>query len=246
MSNLLNTLAFTLMLPASDSAVTHFPVDQMIDRDVMAFHFHIEATDASGATVSLPSGLTMTLRFGANGSETVVRLTGTERDVVLPRPLGVRVDRAAGVEVRVSIAGPETEGLTLHLSIEHESVERYGSRIPVVASRAIYATADTGARGWDWTSPSDGRLLNLTGLSLGRVGVIELVDVVTQEVIWSTDLRGSVTNSPVSATLRMGVPVRAGRSYRVVARGVEMTAAADLAALVLPSAKGTSLGASVR
>ena len=246
MSNLLNTLAFTLMLPASDTVASHFPVDQMIDRDVMAFHFRVDATDASGATVTLPSGLILTLRFGAEGHGTVVRLTGAERDVVLPRPLGVRVDREEGLDVSVSYSGPATEGVTLRLSIEHESVERYGSRIPVLASRAIYTTTDDGARGWDWTAPSDGRLLNLTGLSLGRVGVIDLVDVVTQEVIWSSDLRGSATDSPVSATLRMGVPVREGRSYRVIARGVGMASAADLAALVLPTARGSRSIASSR
>jgi hypothetical protein len=246
MSNLLNTLAFTLMLPANDSATAHFPVDQLIDRDVMAFHFHVEATDASGASIALPSGLILTLRFGADGGETVVRLSGTERDVVLPRPLGVRVDRAAGVEVRVTVSGPSTEGVTLQVEIEHEAVEHYGSRIPVLASRAIYTVADDGGRGWDWTAPSDGRLLNLTGLSLGRVGVIDLVDVATQEVIWSSDLRGSATVSPVSATLRMGVPVLAGRSYRVIVRGVGPTAAADLAALVLPAAKGAMSVASAR
>jgi hypothetical protein len=238
MSNLLNTLAFTLMLPANDTAATHFPVDKMLDRDVMAFHFHVEATDAAGTTIALPSGMTMTLRFGAEGRETVVRLTGAERDVVLPRPLGVRVDRTAGVEVSVSFSGPAIEGVTLHLSIEHEPTDRGASRIPVLASRATYSATDDGARGWDWTAPSDGRLLSLTGLSLGRVGVIDLVDVATQEVIWSSDLRGNATDSPVHATLRMGVPVRAGRSYRLTARGAELTGAADLAALVLPSAKG--------
>lgn len=246
MSNLLNTLAFTLALPAADSATAHFPVDQLIDRDVMAFHFHVEATDASGASILLPSGLTLTLRFGAEGRETIVRLSGSERDVVLPRPLGVRVDRDAGVDVRVSFAGSATEGVTLHLAIEHESFERAGSRIPVLASRATHSTAGDGVQGWDWTAPSDGRLLNLTGLSLGRVGVIDLVDVASQEVIWSSDLRGSATDSPVTATLRLGVPVRAGRTYRVIARGVELTAAADLAALVLPAANTSRSVASGR
>jgi hypothetical protein len=246
MPTLLNTLVFTLLVPASDTLVTHLPLESMIDRDVMAYHFRLEATDASGATITLPSRFTVTLRFGAEGRTNDVRVTGLDRDVVLPRPLGVRVDRAAGVEVRFSLEGLVADGVTLRLSIEHEPADRGGSRIPVLATRATFSTTRAGAQGWEWVAPTDGRLLNLTGLVLGHLNVVDVVDAETQEVLWSSDLRGSATDSPVGATLRLGVPVRAGRRYRVIARGVVMPAAADLAALVLPAARTSGAVASAR
>jgi hypothetical protein len=121
--------------------------------------------------------------------------------------------------------------------IQHERDPLASSRIAVTSTdlRAVQPVTD--ATSWEWTAPERGRLLAINGLPLERLDGVELVDATTGEVLWSTALRGNATGATATHVLRMGVPVAAGRTYRLNARGAASAtgAARELVALVLPT-----------
>lgn len=223
-----------VVVPATDSPIARVSLADVLGEDLMAFQFRLEATDATGVPFALPQGAIVTLHFGLGATESILRLTGAGSAITLPRPLGVRVGRTEGLSIEVSLDGPAVDGASLHVLIDHEVAERSRSRI-AIASEAFLSGRTGEERSWEWTAGTDGRLLAVSGLALTHLGSVELVDATSGEVLWSSALRGASIDAPATATLRMGVPVRAGRAYRLVARGAGSTAAPGLVAMVLPS-----------
>ena len=93
---------------------------------------------------------------------------------------------------------------------------------------------------WEWVPAESGRLIAIAGLPLEQLGAISLIDVTSGGVIWSADLGGSTSAAPSSAggVLRFGVPVVAGRTYRLIARcdcNRARPVSARVVAMVLPS-----------
>lgn len=187
-----------------------------MSHDLMAYRFRVDG--AEPATVAgAESPWEVTVLVGSDHASRALRLTTGSSEVTFPRPLGVRVGAGDSLRVILSFPGGPARELTLRLSIEYEPIDRPQSRIAVVAVDARPSAGSTIASNWDWTEEAGGRLLAVAGLPLHHVSLVSLTDVESGATLWSSSRRGDrpIELAPAAATLRLGVPLVAGRTYRL-------------------------------
>ena len=158
----------------------------------------------------------------------MVRLNERTREVVLPKPLGYRME--ATDSIRIVAALTSLQDAQVRLSMHYEAVAGTASRLAVRALPQVESSVDgDAARSWSWQAESAGRMLAITGAALAGARELVLQDVVTGAVVWHS-LVGQATQAQ-----RLGVVVQPGRIYRLTAR-YSVTAATGnepLVALVL-------------
>lgn len=212
-------------------------VEDRVGRDLLAFHFRLEAVDAEGNLQPVPAATRLVLRIGS-GIASQVSLSRDAVALTLPRPFAIRV----GADDPIAVALVEDSGdeaVTLRLTIEYEPIERARTRLAVSSVRAEQGAATASATSFEWQQPVGGRMMAIAGLPLDRVATIALVDVATGERMWTTDLRGrSAGDARGAAAPRLGVAVEAGRTYRLEVTTTEQgVPAASVIAVVLPEAR---------
>ena len=230
------------VVTAADGVDQVIALADRIDRDLMAFRFRLDVVDAGGASAKLERSFTLTLRVVSQRHSSELRLSGVSRELTIPRPWALRLGVGDSLHITVELDGGTSPDVALRLSVESEPIERSRSRLPVLSARAEARENDPlgGATQWEWVPAESGRLIAIAGLPLEQLGAISLIDVTSGSVIWSADLGGSTSAVPSSAggALRFGVPVVAGRTYRLIARcecDLAPTASARVVAMVLPS-----------
>lgn len=236
-----------VVVDGTGAEVRQIPLGDQFGKDVMAFRFRLEAVNKFGATIAMPASIVLTMRVGALSANSEVRFTRDLSDLTLPRPWAIRL--GADDSLVVSLAGSETanDEISFRLSIDYEPLDRVQSRRAVNTMETDSRTSEVGlVEAWDWRPTTDGRLLAMTGLSLDRIDAIALVDVETGAILWSTDVSGHKVggSASASAVLRLGVPVTAGRSYRLTvtysATALDAMTSRAVVAMVLPSTVGSS------
>lgn len=215
-------------LGAADSAdrVAHGevgrPVTLRVPRSAILHRFVGELVDAEGRRVGGPVQWTATVGSGAVPA--MARLTSGNAVVSIPRPYGVRFEEGEELVVVADVAAAAGEGTVLRLSLEYEMPELAKTRRAVQAfSAAGGAQGDAREAGatiegsWTWTSESDGRLVAITGRQLAGAGELVLEDARTGSVIWRIRSGPSFADvgDGLGETIRPGVRVEAGRTYRI-------------------------------
>ena len=229
---------------AGDSLRQRIALSDRIDRDLLAYHFRLEAVDARGGTIALPAAVSLTLRVGSGDRGSQLLFSAAGQDLTIPRPWALRLRTEDSLFIIVELGGDTVDAVSLRVSIDYEPVGRDRSRLAITSARADQRGAiGDEASVWEWTQPTDGRLIAITGLPLEQLRQISLVEVESGRVMWSADLGGEMVMAPTSAgspALRFGVPVVAGRTYRLVAGcacdSSTRTPAEQVVAMVLPTA----------
>lgn len=223
-------------------------------RDLMAYGFRASVVRdaaaeagreggpaAGGETSAASPEFAIELRAGGDAEVATLVLSHDQRELTLPRPLGLRLAAAESLIVELLVGDDEARGLEVVVEIEIEPAARQSSRLavrPVAATPFVIATETTS---WEWAAAQSGRLLAVTGLPMERVEAIALVDVETGTILYSTHVAANVPGAlrPTGDVLRLGVPVEAGRRYRLSvtlrADGPEARVARGVVAMVLPS-----------
>lgn len=206
-----------VVVDGNATAAHRIALSDRIGRDLMAYRFRVEAVNEFGATIEMPAAVVVTLRVGALGANSEVRFTHDLRDLTLPRPWAIRL--GADDSLVVWIDGSEAaSAASFRLIIDYEPVDRFESRMAVTSVRTdAQATEGGRVESLEWRAATNGRLLAMTGLPLDRVEAIVLTDIESGVTLWSTDVRGPTTggSAQAGAALRLGVPVTAGRRYRL-------------------------------
>ncbi len=205
---------------AADPSPQHIALAERIDRDLMAYRFRVEAVDAEGREVALPTATTLAMRIGTGDRGSDLLFNEALRELTIPRPWALRLRTEDSLHFVVESHGTSVRVIRLRVSIEFEPAERERSRLAITSARADNRVAyDQPAGTWEWTQPMDGRLIAISGLALAHVRKVALVDVGSGRVVWSADLGGEMSlasSGSGSPALRLGVPVAAGRVYRLV------------------------------
>lgn len=223
----------------ADSARDGVVVGDRVGRDLLAIHFRLEAVDAEGRVIPIPADARLVLRIGGD-TEGQVTFSRDLADFTVPRPYAIRV--GADDELYLGLVEDGAlDGATLRLTIDYEPTERSRSRLVARSVRAALRDRDLEAASFEWRQPVDGRVLAISGFPLDRVATIALVDGVTGEPLWTTDLRGRTAGPSArsAAAVRLGVPVVAGRSYRLDVTLETATAVIgeSVVAVVVPGAR---------
>jgi hypothetical protein len=164
-------------------------------------------------------------------SVTLARLGPSATELVLSRPLGYLL--RPGDRIRAVWTGPAGVPGEATVHVEYEPVEGPVSRLGVVPATL---TGSDGPDRVSWTAPVSGRILAFADVPTDSELV--LIDEDTGRVLWRGTL-GSATGQAFGSggsVMRAGVPVEAGRSYRLVVSGAP---AAEVQALILPSRVAT-------
>lgn len=226
----------------ADVAPYRIALNSRIGRDLMAYRFRLQAVDASGQVLEIPEGFALHLHLGTVGWHSLVQLTASRRDLTLPRPLAVRMGADDSLVVVINFPAAALGALSLRVSIDYEPGDRPSSRMPVVPLRTASRLAPDGRTGtWEWSPQSDGRVLAMSGIPLEEVAAVTVQEVESGATLWSTTMNAVAPGAalPDGAVLRLGVPVSAGRTYRLTvtftgpAAGGERNG--DVLAMVLPS-----------
>lgn len=211
-------------LSASDAPAA---LSALLGRAAMLHAFRVEVLDARGEAVRMGVAFEVTL---STAGVTLVRLNQRAREVVLPKPLGYRVEATDSIRIVASFA--ERRDAQLRLTMHYEAGEGATSRLAVRPLAQVESMVDAGAsRSWSWRADSTGRMLAIAGAGLAGARELMLEDAVTGAVVWH-----SVVGQATQAQ-RLGVVVHAGGVYRLTAR-YDVVAAHDssdaIVALALP------------
>lgn len=182
-------------------------VSALLGRAAMLHAFRVEVLDASGAVrVGVAFEVTLSTAGGA-----LVRLNERAREVILPKPLGYRVEATDSIRIVASFA--ELRDAQLRLTMHYEAGEGATSRLAVRPLAQVESMMDAGAsRSWSWQADSTGRMLAIAGSGLAGARELVLQDALTGAVVWH-----SVVGQATQAQ-RLGVVVQAGRVYKLTAR----------------------------
>ncbi len=223
----------------ADSARDGVVVGDRVGRDLLAIHFRLEAVDAAGRVIPIPASAQLVLRIGGD-SDGQVTFSRDLAEITVPRPYAIPV----GADDEIFLALVEDGDLgdaTLRLTIDYEAAERTKSRVVARSVRAALHDRSQGTASFEWRQPVNGRVLAISGLPLERVATVVLMDGATGEPLWTTDLRGRTAGPSArsAAAVRLGVPVVAGRSYRLEVTLETATAAINesVVAMVVPEAR---------
>lgn len=199
------------------------------------------------ATVIVGSGAGDGARHAAR-----LHLSSNRREFTLPSPLGLLVDAGDVVVFEVTQAGGARSSERLRLFIDGDKVDGPATRLGVVAMAASAhrdgmpmqgLATERGEVTWEWSPAVDGRILAIAGSVWQNTRDLVLEDVTTGERLWELTSRGDVAYGALSTAgdvIRLGVPVQAGRVYRLratlrgVASGDHGAASGTLVALLLP------------
>jgi hypothetical protein len=213
-----------------------------IARGGMLHHFSVEVVDTTGRRSPGSSTWAVTLLAGGSTErlETLARLDALTPDVQLPRPLGYELSQADSVVVAVrSTSGARGESLVV--SIDCEPLDGPVTQLavrPMIQSDEPAMPA-SGAQSWEWRADTTGRLLAVIGLPLAHATSLVVEDAATGEPLWhaavGTQGTATVFGQP-SPVVRLGLPVQAGRVYRLTLAYTPGAAAtpAAVVAMVLP------------
>lgn len=227
-----------LRLSAAGSSAPRVTVPNLAGRDLMAFRFRVSV---AGGSVAVAPEFDVELRAGGAAQAATLVLTHEQRELTLPRPLGFRLAAAESLVVELQVAEGGAQGLEVLVEIEIEPAARPASRLAVLPVSATPFAVATETTAWEWEAVRDGRLLAITGLPMERVEAIALVEIETGATLYSTHVAANVPGAlrPTGDVLRLGVPVEAGRRYRLSvtlrADGPEARVARGVVAMVLPS-----------
>ncbi len=226
----------------SDSARSYHVAHQRVSQPVMAHRFRVAMPD-SLATLDAPNAPSWQAVLRVHGRDvgSQLRFSRDEREVTLPRPLGVALRTGDSLTLEVYTEGRATSRIVLLVTVDYEPVDRRGGRMSVDPVSADLAP-DGNARSvsWEFSPESGGRVLAVCGALLARATSIELVNVASGEVLWSLTVPASAQRNAIGTggVVRLGVPVRATETYRFTVVldavvGAETTALAATA-MVLP------------
>jgi len=225
----------------TDSAHVHHVAHQHVSQPMMAQRFRVDPAGAL-ARSGLPDTGAWHAELRVHGRDVGVQLrfTPDEREVVLPRPLGVAL--RAGDSITLVVHAPR---LVLLLSIDYEPLDGRGARLSVDPLSADLTSGDNArAVSWEFSPEFGGRVLAVCGALLARAASVQLVSVTSGEVLWSLTLpvHAQHGSGEVRNVVRLGVPVRAGEIYRLTAILSDASGAVptvlSATAMVLPERRG--------
>jgi hypothetical protein len=194
------------------------PLDLGGGREVIAYRFVAAPAGGLDSRAIQPSW-EIRVRPRADAFATGFQLTSAASDVTLPRPFGVRLSAGDSMDFVVTVRAGHGESLTLRLIVEFDPVNYPASRLPVIAIDANRRTdGDERSQVWEWIATESGRLVALGGITRGQVVTVALLDADASAVAWSgtVDSRRSGALPGSGVMVRLGVPVIAGRTYRLV------------------------------
>jgi hypothetical protein len=182
-------------------------------------HFVGELLDAQGQRIAGPVDWTITV---GNGGAAIARLSNQRQDLQIPRPYGVRLEAGDSLVV-VGELPSQLDGAILRVRLEYEEPAAARTRLPVQARTAL-ALESRRIRGeevressWSWVAQDGGRLVAITGRQLVGAEEVILEDAERGVVVWRMRapprMAGDVRQ--VQETLRPGVSLEAGRTYRL-------------------------------
>lgn len=220
----------------ADSARDGIVMEDRVGRDLLAFNFRLEAVDGAGNPTAIPVDARLVLRIGGDAAGEVT-FSRDLTELTMPRPYAIRVGADDEIFVGVSEEGA-LDDVTLRLTIEYEPTERAKTRLVVRSFRAALQQQTATQASFEWRQATNGRMMGIGGLPLDRVATVVVVDGVTGEPLWTTDLRGSrITRG---TALRLGLPVSAGRTYRIDVTMLEASSkpvSESVLAMVLPETR---------
>ena len=236
-----------------DSAVMSF--SGRVIQGAMLHAFRVEAVDGTGRPVQDRTSWGITVFGAAQGIRSprlraLVRLTGSSREITLPKPLGFRLGANDSLLIVATFHETDSQSqLFLRLSVEYDLVTGPLNRLAVfpldatpASSIRTISASNNATQSWEWKADLSGRLLAIAGLRLDGVAELVLQDVETGAVLWNAVIAGrhAVFGQP-GHVVRLGVPVQEGRGYRLTATyrashvGVDPAGATTAVAMVLPS-----------
>lgn len=202
-----------------DARLIGRPVTIHLPHAAVVHRFVGELIDAAGRRIDGPVDWTITV---GSGGAAIARLSNQHRDLQIPRPYGVRVEAGDSLVVMAELPS-QLEGATLRVRVEYEEPAATRTRLPV-RSRVAAALESRRIRGeevreatWSWVAQDGGRLVAITGRQLVGAEEVILEDAERGTVVWRMRapprLAGDVRQ--VQETLRPGVALEAGRTYRL-------------------------------
>lgn len=195
------------------------PVTVHLPRAAVLHRLLGELLDAQGRRIAGPVDWTVTV--GSGGAFTA-RLNHQQQELQIPRPYGVRLEAGDSLVVVAELPSP-LEGATLRVRMEYEESAAARTRLPVRA-RAAMALGNRRAAGdavreavYSLVSQDGGRLVAITGRQLIGAEEVIIEDAECGSLVWRMRapprLAGDVRQ--VQETLRPGVALAAGRTYRL-------------------------------
>lgn len=221
-----------------DSANRRVSAGLRLQRGAMAYRFHVVAVDPAGRRVLPPLGWEIAFRHGvaADAFRPIVSLSASVLELDLPRPLGVRLETADSIEIVATWADSTATGTTLVVTIDFDPMDRAASRLAVVPVGVREPIARTATiQQWELVATGNGRLLAIAGIPMDGLLSLALQDVETGETLWQ-GARVSSFGGP-SSVARLGVALREGHRYRIVASFATPRSATErtIVAMVLPA-----------
>jgi hypothetical protein len=211
---------------AGGSVVT---VRAPLPRGVMLYRFAAELVDAGGAPVGdVAWRAAVSARRAAAVAMPLVRLSASERAVLLSRPFGFRLEAGDSILIELEIPDLAAHGhgsVVLEMSIGYESLGGAVSRMAVLAyepenRRGKTESGSQGApagRSWEWRSVTEGRIVTIAGVALHNARELVIEDVQAGTVVWR--LRAGESGGPEfrrpDTAVRPGIVVEPGRIYRL-------------------------------
>jgi hypothetical protein len=199
----------------------------VLPRSGMVYQLSVEMQDAAG--VPWHGAWSVTLTSGTTGAQaSAISLGHLRRSLELPRPLGMGFVEGDSIHLSIVISAGSPAPLQLRLVAQYDAGQIQLGRIPVVAVRAACnATPEGAAAEWEWTLPVDGRLMALVGLSIPGAAELVLLDAATGTVVWREGVqpRTGEAFGGSADVIRVGVPLRAGRLYRLLLARTDGTVA---------------------
>lgn len=216
--------------PDADTSTTWLAV-LPADHEVMAYRFRATLMGSS------PARGRWNVRVTDHGRDReVVRLGDGSDDILLSRPWGVRLNGGDTLIVEFERLDASVRPDSVVVLIEYEAVGGERSRVGVLPATAARAADDSSASAltWTWTTPAHGRLVAIQGLDNRNVVHVAVADAGTNEPLFSRAL----ASDALAGAVRLGVAVRAGRTYRVTVTqeaGAPAVPVAQLVMLLVPT-----------
>jgi hypothetical protein len=195
------------------------PVTVHLPRAAVLHRLVGELVDATGRRIAGPVDWTVSV---GNGGAFTARLSHQHDEWQIPRPYGVRLEAGDSLVVVAELPSRQ-EGATLRVRMEYEEPAAPRTRLPVQARAAMaLESSGTGVQAvreadWNLMAQDGGRLVAVTGRQLVGAEEVILEDAERGTVVWRMRAppRLAGDERQVQETLRPGVVLEAGRTYRL-------------------------------
>lgn len=196
-------------------------------RGVMVHNAAVRIMDVNGRVIDVAIELALVGAGPALGLRPLLQFGAGQLVLDLPRPLGLRLYEGQSLAVYGSLRDSSSVAFSVHVELTYEHGAGPLSRLAALPVQLrLDERRDGGsanAVSSEWHAPVDGRVMVLTGLPLDVAGELLLIDVETGATVWQDRLEAPTAEALAARTdiIRVGVPVRAGRAYRLVLRSAD-------------------------